>query len=230
MFNISYAIRTTPLAPEILDWILEAQAIINEVVSWSNDDCLTLARVDGTAVRDTQVFPFTYTAQTPIDIDVCQKYFETYPKEDIPKATAVGHISVNTLWEFQLIVAFLRIVSERFPELAISLSDDTRLLCPVGMVRLESGKFTPYTDWLRAEHEFYLEMSSDVEGVGEAMCAVDKALEDGTCFTDMPAARGAYERIKEQGLDVTQYQDLSVGEVAERFVRQTLSDVISRVA
>lgn len=226
MFHLNYAIRTAPVPDDVLPWILRALARMNDAIEWSNDE-LHFAPVDGKTVRDTQSFPFVYTARGELDEATAQTLLENGNHGRIPDATAVGDTKVRTLWDFHLIVAFLLVASERFPEVLFSLSDESCLLLPVGAIRTQSGKMSPYTNWLCSEYEFYVEMSSDEEeGVAERACAQVKALQDAHCTTDMPVAHRALWQMKEIGLDERDYQGLSVGEVALKYVRRLLAEML----
>lgn len=226
MFHLNYAIRTAPVPDDVLPWILRAQTRMNDAIEWSNDE-LNFALVDGKTVRDTQSFPFVYTARGELDEVTAQTLLENGDHGRIPRATAVGETEVRTLWDFHLIAAFLRVASERFPEILFSLSDESCLLLPVGAIRIQSGKMSPYTNWLCSEYEFIVNMSSDEEeGVVERACAQLKALKDGQCTTDMPAAHGVLRQMNEIGLDERDYQGLSVGEVALKYVRRLLAEML----
>ncbi len=228
MVNLNYAIRTTPVSPEVMQWIHQATARMAAAASWPND-YLRFTPVDGNCVRESQVFPFTHAvrpAGDTADLDVNR---ENNTDERIPDATVIGATTVQTLWDFHLVVAFLRVASEKFPELLFSLSDNTLQLCPVGAVRLQAGTFAPFTDWICSEREQFVLMAGHDKVIVEAVWAEPNELQ-GSCFTDMPAGQGAREWMVEQGLDIKDYQEGSVGEVAERFVRHTLTDMFLAVA
>jgi hypothetical protein len=222
MFQLNYAIRTTPVSTDAMQWILQAQSLLNEATEWSKDE-LSWALVDGAAVRDTQAFPFVNTMFPDLDEKMAFKLLEDGCSLRIPKASMVGTSEIQTLWEFHLIVAFLCTVSQKFPDLLLSLSDETCQLLPVGAIEIQRGKVRPYTNWLCSEHEFYVNMSGDEDCVVQRAFAQAKALMDNNCMVDMPAKKGALHQMRALGLDEDCCESTSVSEVATKFVRDILA-------
>ncbi len=72
-------------------------------------------------------------------------------------------------------------------------------------------------------------MSGKVEGAAERVFSQGQALRDGVCVLDRPAAEAAERTMIELGLNSKDYEGSSVGEIAERIVRDVLSGRDSKV-
>lgn len=221
MITLSYAIRKSAVHPKILKWILDAQTQLNQRTSWSFEP-LNLVPISGAPERPGLGFPFVRVAPLRVGPYVVEGSDATDSPQRHSNAVASGTTKTRSLWECHLVASFLRMVSEKFPEIVISLHDDTAQFVLAGSVTMRAGKLTLDDSWLRSEQERILEMTGDPQAVSALIWAQAQALHDGVYLVDMPVSDAHVPEFITMDLD--DCREASVGEIAAQFVRQSLSD------
>jgi hypothetical protein len=145
-----------------------------------------------------------------------------------PNAVASGSTKTRSIWEAHLVATFLRMVSEKFPEIVIGLHDDTAQFVLAGSVTMRAGKLTLDDGWLHAEQSRILEMTGDPQAVSALIWAEAQALHDGVYLADMPASDAHVPELV--ALDLDDCHGASVGDLAAHFVRESLSELAPMAA
>jgi hypothetical protein len=226
MFSLVYAIsRRTPLSQKALKWVLQAQTRLNGKVSWSHDR-INLAPLGGVSERPALTFPFVRIAPTRIGPYTAPEPFgDNVGGQPKPNALATGTTKVRSLWLAHIVAAFLRQVSEKFPEAVLELSDGCGgFVIPVG-VRIQAGRFEINRELLNRERERVLEATADPQAAAPFVWAESRALQ-GEFLADM--AMSEYREVSELSeieWDDEAYLGATVGEVANAYVGRVLAEV-----
>jgi hypothetical protein len=222
MITLSYAIRKSAVHPKVLKWILDAQTRLNQRTSWSFEP-LNLVPSQSSPERPGLGFPFVRVAPLRVGPYVVEDSTATTSLNRNPNAVASGSTKTRSLWEAHLVAAFLRTVSEKFPEIAINLHDDTAQFVLAGSVTMRAGKLSLDDGWLHTEQSRILEMTGDPQSVSALIWAEAQALHDGVYLADMPASDTHVPELV--ALDLDDCQGASVGDLAAHFVRESLSEM-----
>lgn len=216
--HLLYAIsKRTPPSPTAWREIESIQKELNGGLTWAHDR-LTLAR-EGSAARTSFTFPLIQimpSARVPLAPNFRERLEEAQPR--IPDAWASGSTRVrDNLWNAHLVVAFLRVVSSRHPELLFELRDDGGFVLP-GAAWIKGGKMELQREWLNRNRERALESSGDVEAAVPFLWAEREALE-GRFFVDQAASEYAeVPEIRELNMDWNELASVGLEDIAARIV------------
>jgi len=224
-FHLFYAIsKQTPPTPKVWRDIADVQAQLNRCLNWTGEP-LSLALTQRQPERPPFGFPLIrlgVAKQVPPDSAFLR--VDAGPVARIDDAAATGATRVrDNLWNAHLVVAFLRLISERHPELLLEMRDEGGFVLP-GAVWIKDGKVELQRDWLNRERERVLEMSGDPNAAAPYVWAEAEALQ-GRFFQDT-AASDFYEvpEVQELGASWDELQSMSVGEAAYAVVRRAVTE------
>ncbi|MBI5536580.1 MAG: hypothetical protein HY898_27920 [Deltaproteobacteria bacterium] len=148
------------------------------------------------------------------------------PVARIDNAYASGSTKVrDNLWNAHLVVAFLRCISERHPELLLELRDEGGFVLP-GAVWIRGGKVELQRDWLNRERERVLESTGDPNAAAPFLWAEAEALQ-GRFFVDTAASDYAeVPEIRELEASWDELQSMSLGQAADMVAKAVLSESV----
>lgn len=229
-YHLHYAIsERTPPSPKALRAILDAQAIVNDRLTWTHERLSLVPRRD----VPRPVFTFPYVRFAPMrPASARGSGYErggvaTFVPSD---AFATGSTKVReNLWNAHLVAAFLRAISAQHPELLFELRDDGGFVLP-GAIWIQGGKVELNRDWLNRERERALEATGSPEAASFYVWAESQALggrffEEGHVFeyTEVP-------EIRELNASWDQIESSSLEEIADIVVSRAITPVAVQTA
>ena len=223
-YHLQYAIsERTPPSPKALRAILDAQADVNDRLTWTHERLSLAPRRD--APRP--VFSFPYVRFAPVR--TVPLHGPGAERGTATLAPAGAHAAGSTrvrdnLWNAHLIAAFLRTVSARHPELLFELRDDGGFVLP-GAVWIQGGKVELNRDWLNRERERALEATGSPEAASFYVWAESQALggrffEEGNVFD-----HAEVPEIRQLNASWDQLESSSLEEVADIVVKRAMNPV-----
>jgi len=221
--NLAYAItRRTPVSQKTLQWAMRAQALLNEKSAFPNDR-LNLSPLGGAQERSSLGFPFVKVLPMKIGpYSVPDPVGDTSPVHT-PNAIAAGATKVRDLWSAHTVAAFLRVLSEKHPDIVIELRDDTGQFVVCMSTFIRNGKFEINRELLNAQRERALEATGDPQAGAPFLWAETQALA-GEVLTDVPVSD--YMEVPEiSDVYAEDHPGATVGELATHFVRRVLSEL-----
>jgi len=206
-YNLNYCIsKRTPASPKVLQEILDVQAILNRVCSWSHErlslSCPKQAGRPGLGFHFVRFAHLSAAAPQP-------NRFGNGAEHESDDAFASGSTRVrDNLWNAHLVAAFLKYVSQMHPALLFELRDESGFVVP-GSVWIQGGKVEPNREYLNKERARVLELTGDPQAAAPFVWAELQGL-GGTFFQD--AAAREYAHVAEiKALDANQEQLEAVG-------------------
>lgn len=223
--NLTYAIsKRTPPTPKTLKAILDLQAELNRAITWTHER-LALAPAPE-APRASLSFPFVrITPARPMFGDIAGHLGEASRASRIDDASVSGSTRVKgDLWNAHCIAAFLRHVSQLYPELLLELRDDGGFVLP-GAVTIRGGNVELNREELNRARERVLEMTGDPQSAAPFVWAEAEAL-GGNFFVAGNASDFAeVPEIQELGLSWDRLQSVGMETLALRVVERALEPV-----
>ncbi|MCZ7682412.1 MAG: hypothetical protein M5U28_27935 [Sandaracinaceae bacterium] len=223
--HLHYAIsKRTPPSPKAWRTITDVQKELNRRLTWTHDHLTLERRAQGPGPG--LGFPFVSMWRTSIGSppsivrDAKEEGFVPFPD-----AVAAGSTRIrDNLWNGHLVVAFLRHVSSRHPELAIELRDDGGFVL-TGAVRIQNGIVAPNHEWLNRARVRALETTGDPEAAVPYLWAEVEALE-GRHFAESSAADYAeVPEIRELDMDWEQLASVPLADLATHVVERVTREV-----
>lgn len=221
--NLRYAIRRSPVSQKALSWALQAQAKLNEKLSWQHDR-LNLAPVVGAAERPPLGFPFVRVAPLRIGpYAVPDPYAERTPSH-ASDAFALGATKTRSLFGAHVVGSFLRSLSNAYPECVIELEDESgQFVLPMGVL-VRAGRFELNAQVLNAQRARVLEMTGDPQAAAPFLWAEAQAL-NGQVLADGPATECAeLPEVRGLDLDPEVFEQATIGDIANFFVSRLISE------
>jgi len=220
-YTLSYSIsKRTPASPKVLKEILDAQAAVNRVCTWSHEQLsLTAPRDMGRAVIS---FPFVRLGHLSAPAANFPDGFGAPSPAASADAFVQGSTKVrDSLWNAHLVAAFLKHVSRMQPELVFELRDEGGFVVP-GSVWIRNGNVEANREYLNRERARALEVTGDPQAAGPYVWAELQAL-SGNHFVDGPASDyGQVPEIEALEAPWEVLEAISLSDVASRVVERAV--------
>jgi len=224
--HLHYAItKRTPPSPKAWRTIADVQKELNRRLTWSYDR-LSLER---RANRNISGLGFPFVSMwRPSGASAPSAVRERREEGYVPftDALAAGSTRIrDNLWNGHLVVAFLKFVSSRHPELEFELKDDGGFVLP-GAVRIRNGDVEPNHEWLNRGRARALETTGDLESALPFLWAEAEAL-DGRYFAESTSADYAeVPEVKELDMDWEQLTSVPLSDLATHVVERVAREAL----
>jgi hypothetical protein len=228
-FHLNYSIaRRTPPSQKILREISEAQSRVNERCSWTYER-LALMPCERRNERPQFVFPVVRFTPKPALPEHLMNRVDAGPVTRYDDAAAVGSTKVRSLWDAHKCASFLKHISASYPELVVTLRDDTGFV-QAGAVTFRAGKIELDRAWLNNERQRALEITGDPNAAAPYVWAENEALQ-GRFFLEAPAADFAdVPEMRQIGATWDELQEMSLEDLADNVVNRAVTETSPAVA
>jgi len=215
--------RSAPCSPKTWQAIVQAVGAMNRRIHWEHEP-LSFA-LERQPERTAFPFPLIRIG-LPKQVSSNSPFVqaENGPAACLENSFAWGSIRTRgNRFHSHLVVAFLRCISERFPEILLELRDETGFVL-AGGVWFRGGKAELNRERLNRERERVLEATGDPNAAAPYLWAEAEALQ-GRFFVETAASEYAHEPLIEAlEMSMDELDSMGLGQAADTIVKAVLSE------